>query len=202
MANPTHFLGASLGASKSFVQNVSGTIASNLQACAFKIRQSPTVQKTVAIVKEIAPTAIAMVGAYYAPARVTFLAVGFAAFLANNKFIKEKRVDRIVGGFALGILLGKGVVATVVTIALIGTAGYYLRTQSARHSAEINEINQKLLEDETKKMIDETEKMIDETEKTITDYLLVNYKSLIDEKERTGNKETLEEERKAWLARL
>jgi len=40
------------------------------------------------------------------------------------------------------------------------------------------------------------------TEKMITDYLLVNYKSLIDEKERTGNKETLEEERKAWLARL
>jgi len=157
MANPTSYLDAS----KSTIHNMHVTIASNVKACAFSssyfqafnqrpisYRTALIIDTTVLTIGKLAPYAIAMVGTYYAPARVTFLAVGFAAFLANNKFIKEKRVGRIVGGVALGILLGKSVVATVVTIALLGTAAYYLSTQRDRHSAERNKINQKLLEDE------------------------------------------------------
>ncbi len=53
-----------------------------------------------------------------------------------------------------------------------------------------------------KKFADENHLEVTITEKMITDYLLANYKSLIDDKERSGNKESLEEERKAWLANL
>lgn len=118
MANPTPLLGAS----KSFVHNVSETIASNLQACAFKIRQSPTAQITAQMVAAFAPTVISAVFTYYAPARVTFLAVCLVCSLSTIKIIELESVDKVVVGVALGILLAKSVVATVVFIALIGIA--------------------------------------------------------------------------------
>ena len=143
MANPSF-----IDSSKSCINNICVNIASNFQACAFKVRQSPTAQNTAETIAKLAPTAIAMVFTYYAPARVTFLALGFVAFLANNKVIELKRVGAIVAGVALGILLAKSVVATVALVVLVETASYYLRTESARHSAARNELNKKLLKEE------------------------------------------------------
>lgn len=143
MANPSF-----IDSSKSCINNIYVNIASNFQACAFKVRQSPTAQNTAETIARLAPTAIAMVFTYYAPARVTFLAFGFVCFLSNNKVIELKRVGTIIAGIALGILLTKSVVATVALVVLAETACYHLRTESARHSAARNELNKKLLKEE------------------------------------------------------
>jgi len=148
MANPT----SSFCTSKTTFNNFCSSIASNVNACASRISQSPTVRKTVAIVKEIAPTAIAMVGAYYAPARVTAAALAFTLLLANREFVKPDTFGATVTGVALRILLAKSIVATVAAIALIGIARQYIQNKKAQDAAKIEEEKglQKILDPEVK----------------------------------------------------
>lgn len=134
MANPSY-----IDSSRSYVSNTCATAASNIQASAFAIQQSPTTQKIVVEIKKFAPTVIAMVGTYYAPARVTFFAFGFTCFLRNNKAIELKTVAYVAAGIAIGILLVKGFVITVAAIASIGVAELYLQNKKAQHSAERKE---------------------------------------------------------------
>lgn len=134
MANPSF-----LDARKANFNNFCSTIASNFNACASRINQSPAVQKTVATIKTIAPFAITTVGSFYLPAQAKFAALGFGAILVSRKAITQKTLVTLIIGIALSTLLTKSVVATVAAVTLIGIADQYIQAKKAQNAVKIEE---------------------------------------------------------------